>query len=86
MQELIEGSWVFSSQLNHELIMDGKLSSSYWIQPWSYPDAMCSCSSSQSHSTFDKPVYIQLLLEDLLAGHSSDIMQFPALCIFHSGE
>ena len=46
----------------------------------------CSCPSSHSHSTSDKPVYSQLLLEDLLVGHSSNIMQFQALCIFHSGE
>ena len=66
--------------------MDAILSSSFWIQPWFYPDATCSCPSSQSHSTSDKPVYIQLLLEDLLVGHGSIIMQFKALCIFHSGE
>ena len=60
--------------------------SSLWMQPWPYPDATCLCSSSPSYPTYDKPVYIQVLLEDLLVGHSSNIMQFQALCIFHSGE
>ena len=82
-QELLEGSWVISSQLNHKLVKDAKLLSSFWIQPWFYPDATCSCPSFQSHSTSDKP---QLLLEDLLVGHSRNIMQSQALCIFLSGE
>ena len=37
-QELLEGSRVFSSQRTHELVIGAQLSSSFWIQPWSYPD------------------------------------------------
>ena len=84
--KFLEGYWIFSSQLNHLLNIYSELPSSLWMQPWSYPDATCSCSSSSPYPTSDKPVYIQLLLEDLLVGHSSNIMHFQGLCIFHSCE
>ncbi|KAH3851707.1 hypothetical protein DPMN_094191 [Dreissena polymorpha] len=45
-KEFLKCSRIFSSELNHELIIDAKLAPSPGMQPLSSPDITCSGSSS----------------------------------------
>ena len=87
LEEFLECSMIFSSELNNELIIDAKICApSPRIQPWSSPDATCSGSYSPPNSASDELVDVKLLLEDYLMGHSSHIPQHQALYIFHFDE